>query len=78
MTTSVYQVTGMSRGHCEATVRSEVFKIVGVEDIQVSARTGRLAVTATESLAVTATESVDDARVLAAVDEAGYEAVRAR
>ncbi|OHV73036.1 heavy-metal-associated domain-containing protein [Pseudofrankia sp. BMG5.36] len=68
MTTSEYQVTGMSCGHCEAAVRDEVGKITGVDDIQVSAQTGRLV--------VTVTEPVDDARVLAAVGEAGYEAVR--
>ncbi|MDT3446183.1 heavy-metal-associated domain-containing protein [Pseudofrankia sp. BMG5.37] len=68
MTTSEYQVTGMSCGHCEAAVRGEVGKIASIEEIQVSARTGRLV--------VTATEPVDDARVLAAVGEAGYEAVR--
>ncbi|OHV30162.1 MULTISPECIES: heavy-metal-associated domain-containing protein [Pseudofrankia] len=70
MTTSEYQVTGMSCGHCEASVRDEVGKIAGVEDIQVSARTGRLV--------VTVTGPVDDAQVLAAVDEAGYEAAPVR
>jgi copper chaperone CopZ len=70
MTTSEYQVTGMSCGHCEASVRDEVGKITGVADIQVSARTGRLV--------VTATGPVDDARVLSAVDEAGYKAALVR
>ncbi|GAA2002859.1 heavy-metal-associated domain-containing protein [Microbacterium ulmi] len=68
MTTNEFQVTGMSCGHCEASVRSEVAKIAGVEDIEVSAKTGRLVVTASAPLA--------DADVIAAVDEAGYEAVR--
>ncbi|MBL7501074.1 heavy-metal-associated domain-containing protein [Frankia sp. CNm7] len=70
MTTSEYQVTGMTCGHCEAAVRDEVGKIVGVEGIQVSAQTGRLV--------VTVTGPVDDTQVLAAVDEAGYEAARVR
>ena len=64
-----YNVTGMSCGHCEASVRSEVSKLTGVEDVQVSAAAGTLEI-------VSATELADDA-VLAAVDEAGYSAVRA-
>lgn len=61
-----YQVTGMTCGHCEASVREEVEQVEGVEGIEVSAQTGRLVVTGL----------VDDAAVLAAVDEAGYSAVR--
>jgi copper chaperone len=70
MSTSEYQVTGMTCGHCEMSVREEVGTIPGVQDIEVSAETGRLV--------VTSAEPVDDAAVLAAVDEAGYEAVRTR
>lgn len=68
MSTTEYQVTGMSCGHCEMSVREEVGQVPGVEDIQVSAKTGRLVVTAAAPL--------DDTAVLAAVDEAGYSAVR--
>jgi copper chaperone CopZ len=73
MTTTEYQVTeykvtGMTCGHCEAAVRSEVSEIAGVEQVEVSAKTG--------SLVITSSAPVDDAPVLAAVDEAGYEAVR--
>lgn len=68
MSTTEYQVTGMSCGHCEMSVREEVGQVAGVEDIQVSAETGRLVVTSVAPL--------DDAAVLAAVDEAGYSAVR--
>jgi len=68
MTTTEYQVTGMTCGHCEMSVRREVGQIAGVEDVQVSAATGRLVVS-------TSTE-IDDAAVLAAVDEAGYAAAR--
>ncbi|WP_044494536.1 heavy-metal-associated domain-containing protein [Nesterenkonia massiliensis] len=67
-TTTEYQVTGMSCGHCEIAIRSEVSEISGVTGIEVSAQTGRLA--------VTAEQPVDDAAVIAAVDEAGYTAVR--
>lgn len=67
-TTTEYQVTGMSCGHCEIAIRSEVSEISGVTGIEVSAQTGRLA--------VTGEQPVDDAAVIAAVDEAGYTAVR--
>ena len=69
MSTSEYQVTGMTCGHCEMAIRGEVGQIPGVDGIDVSAQTGRLI--------VTASEPIDDAAVLAAVDEAGYQAVRA-
>jgi copper chaperone CopZ len=65
-----YTVTGMTCGHCEAAVRAEVGRLDGVAQVDVSAATGRLVVASTEPLA--------DGAVLAAVDEAGYEAVRAR
>ncbi|WP_341975979.1 heavy-metal-associated domain-containing protein [Microbacterium sp. LTA6] len=68
MTTTEYQVTGMTCGHCEMSVREEVEQISGVESIQVSAKTGQLVVTGADDL--------DDAQVLAAVGEAGYSAVR--
>ena len=67
-TTTEYQVTGMTCGHCELSVREEVGQIAGVEEIQVSAQTGKLV--------VTAAHPVEDADVLSAVDEAGYSAVR--
>ena len=63
-----YTVTGMTCGHCEMSVREEVGEIPGVQDIQVSAQTGKLN--------VTAEGEIDDAKVLAAVEEAGYSAVR--
>ena len=69
MATSEYQVTGMTCGHCEMSIREEVSQIPGVDEIQVSAQTGKLVVSSTSAL--------DDAAVLAAVDEAGYSAERA-
>ncbi|WP_406813292.1 heavy-metal-associated domain-containing protein [Mycobacterium sp. M23085] len=67
MPTSEYRVSGMSCGHCEAAVRSEVAQIPGVNDVTVSAATGMLV--------VTSAQPVDADAVLGAVDEAGYEAV---
>ncbi|SDO04438.1 Copper chaperone CopZ [Cryobacterium flavum] len=68
MATNEYQVTGMTCGHCEMSIREEVAEIAGVEDIQVSAQTGKLV--------VTSSDSVEDGQILAAVAEAGYSAVR--
>lgn len=68
MNTNEYKVTGMTCGHCEMSVREEVGELVGVKDIQVSAQTGKLV--------VTADQDIDDAKVLAAVEDAGYSAVR--
>lgn len=67
MATTQYQVTGMTCGHCEGAIRDEVGQIAGVAGIEVSAASGELAVT-------TDGPAVDDAAVLAAVEEAGYEA----
>lgn len=68
MTSNDYQVTGMTCGHCEMSIREEVGEIPGVRDIRVSAQTGKLS--------VTAEGEIDDAKILAAVEEAGYSAVR--
>lgn len=69
MAVAEYQVTGMTCGHCEMSVREEVSQLAGVDDVQVSAKTGTLVVSSAEAL--------DDDAVLAAVTEAGYAAVRA-
>ncbi|MET3922442.1 heavy metal-associated domain-containing protein [Arthrobacter sp. UYEF20] len=68
MTPSEYQVTGMTCGHCETSIREEIGQIAGIQSIDVSAKTGKLVVTSEAEL--------DDAAVLAAVREAGYGAVR--
>lgn len=68
MVENAYRVVGMTCVHCEMSIREEVGEIAGVDDVRVSARTGELVVTAAGTL--------DDAIVLAAVEEAGYSAVR--
>lgn len=70
LTTSEYQVTGMTCGHCELSVREEISQVPGVEKIQVNADTGKLI--------VSSGRPIDDAAIFAAVDEAGYSAVRFR
>ena len=69
MNTTEYQVTGMTCGHCEMSVREEVGTVPGVQEIEVSAQTGKLVVTSASPL--------DDDAVLAAVEESGYQVVRA-
>jgi copper chaperone len=68
MAITEYRVSGMSCGHCEAAVTEEVQALDGVESVEVSAATGRLVIDSSVEL--------DDASVLAAVDEAGYAAER--
>ena len=68
MTSTAFQVTGMTCSHCEHAVSTEVGQIAGVQNVEVSAATGRLV--------VTSSVPVDEAQVVAAVEEAGYQAVR--
>ncbi|NLA65973.1 MAG: heavy-metal-associated domain-containing protein [Leucobacter sp.] len=70
MHTTTYTVTGMTCANCEKHIREEVEQIAGVTGLEVSRETGKLVVTTEDS-------AVDDALVIAAVDEAGYSAVRA-
>lgn len=67
-TRTKYQVSGMTCGHCEGAVTEEVSQIAGVQHVDVSAATGILVVTSAGELA--------DAQIFAAVEEAGYRAVR--
>ncbi len=63
MSTSTYTVTGMTCGHCVASVTEEVSELPGVTDVQVELETGRLTVTG---------DATADA-VRTAVSEAGYQ-----
>ena len=68
MPTTTYTVTGMTCGNCEKHIREEVERVAGVTAVEVSRETGLLR--------VTSEGAPDDDAVLAAVDEAGYAAVR--
>lgn len=61
---TTYTVTGMTCGHCVASVTEEVQEIPGVEDVAVDLPSGAVTVTSAEPLA--------DEVVRAAVEEAGY------
>jgi copper chaperone len=63
--TQTYTVTGMTCGHCVASVTEEVQEIPGVEHVEVVLETG--------SLTVTSAEPVEDAAVRTAVEDAGYQ-----
>lgn len=68
MTTTNFQVTGMHCGGCANTVRQQVEQVPGVRDLTVDPVTGTLSIEADQPL--------DAAAVIAAVEQAGYEAVR--
>jgi copper chaperone CopZ len=63
--TRTFTVTGMTCGHCVASVTEEVEEVDGVESVDVVLETG--------ALTVTSSQLVDDAAVRAAVEEAGYQ-----
>lgn len=65
MTSSTYQVQGMTCGHCVSAVSSEIGQLAGVSDVSVDLATGKVVVTADQPL--------EDEAVRAAVEEAGYE-----
>jgi len=62
-TVSTWTVTGMTCGHCVASVSEEIAEIDGVEAVDVVLETGDVTVTSTAPL--------DRAAVRAAVEEAG-------
>ncbi|MFE9854524.1 heavy-metal-associated domain-containing protein [Streptomyces sp. NPDC005780] len=65
--TTVYQVAGMTCGHCEGAVSEEISGIEGVTSVKAVASTGQVT--------VISRATPDDEAVRAAVDEAGYELV---
>ncbi|MCA1706442.1 MAG: heavy-metal-associated domain-containing protein, partial [Actinobacteria bacterium] len=60
-----YTVTGMSCEHCVQSVTEEISEIDGVTDVAVDLPTGAVTVTSDQPL--------DEARVHAAVEQAGYQ-----
>jgi copper chaperone len=61
-------VEGMSCGHCKLAITDHVERVAGVESVEVDLDAKRVEVRGTD---------VDEAAVVSAIDEAGYEAVRA-
>lgn len=66
MTTQTYSVTGLTCGHCQHAVASELEAVDGVTDVAVDLVAG-----GTSSVTVTSAEPLTDAQVADALDEAG-------
>ncbi|MFJ9697498.1 heavy-metal-associated domain-containing protein [Kitasatospora sp. NPDC101183] len=65
--TITYTVSGMSCGHCEKAINAEVSALDGVTAVSSDSSAGTVTVS---SLA-----PIEDERLAAAIDEAGYELV---
>ncbi|QYC37725.1 Copper chaperone CopZ [Nonomuraea coxensis DSM 45129] len=63
--TATYTVKGMTCGHCVSSVKEEVGEVAGVTSVEVELESGLLT--------VSSDEPVEQARIAAAVEEAGYE-----
>ena len=63
--TMTFRVPDMHCGHCKASVTEEVSAVDGVEDVEVDLDT---------KLVVVHGEGLDDGKLRAAIEEAGYEA----
>ncbi len=69
MAQETYKVDGMSCGHCESAVVEELNKVAGVSNPVASADKG--------TVVFDNDGSADDAAIVAAIDEAGYDAAKA-
>ena len=67
MSQNSYTVTGMTCGHCVASVTEEITELAGVTGVEVDLPTG--------AMTVTSAEPIDDAQIRAAVEEAGFHLV---
>ncbi|MFE9017386.1 heavy-metal-associated domain-containing protein [Streptomyces sp. NPDC007808] len=65
MSTTVYAVSGMSCGHCKATLTKAIGDLDGVTGVGVDLATGQVT--------VTSADEPDDALIAEVVDDAGYE-----
>ncbi|MFP5334156.1 MAG: heavy-metal-associated domain-containing protein [Actinomycetes bacterium] len=70
MTTTTYDVQGMTCGHCVASVTEELTALEGVTAVDVDLDAG-----GTSKVTVTSEGPLDAEAVRAAVDEAGYQLV---
>ncbi|HEU6444512.1 MAG TPA: heavy-metal-associated domain-containing protein [Gaiellaceae bacterium] len=65
METRTYSVPGMHCGHCKAAVTRELEGVSGVQTVEVDLET---------KLVTVRGDGLDDAALVAAIDEAGYDA----
>ncbi len=64
VTTQTFVVEGMTCGHCVSSVTEEVSRVSGVREVRIDLTTGAVTVESDAPL--------EDADVVAAIDEAGY------
>jgi copper chaperone len=64
MRTITYSVPDITCGHCGTAITREVSAVAGVETVEVELKTKTVTVTG---------NALDEAAILAAIDEAGYE-----
>ena len=64
--TITYNVPDISCGHCRTVITREVSTVTGVESVEVDLKTKTVTVTG---------DPLDNAAIVAAIDEAGYEVV---
>ncbi len=64
--TITYDVPGVHCAHCEAAIKQEVGGVEGVERVEVDLEAKTVSVSGS---------ALDDARLRAAIDEAGYDAL---
>ncbi len=65
LSTTTYAVSGMTCGHCKATLTKAIGELDGVTEVGVDLATGQVT--------VTSATAPDDALIAEVVDEAGYE-----
>lgn len=70
MTSNLYEVTGMTCGHCVASVTEELSELAGVNSVDIELNAGGVSVVTVDSAS-----ALDEALVRAAIDEAGYQLV---
>jgi copper chaperone CopZ len=64
MTTLTYSVPGVSCAHCQSAITEEVSGVDGVASVDVDLDTKTVTITG---------EQLDEAAIVAAIDEAGYD-----
>ncbi len=69
-TTQNYEVTGLTCGHCVASVTEELSELAGVDSVDIELNKGGASV-----VTVTSAAALDLDQVRAAIVEAGYELV---
>ena len=65
-----YTVTGMTCGHCVASVTEELEELSSVSGVDV-----QLVANGTSTATITSAAALDDAAIRTAIDEAGYDVV---